>query len=116
MSTCARAVKDATFLPLLSETCSVLQSEQVITTMNFFPRCDFLRVIVATTLFGRLVDVENVDLLLDEFTHVRPRGIYHCSCLLFGDNEGTPSIAMALNHSNNLRATTCSVNNVIFRS
>lgn len=47
--------------------------EQVITTMNFFPRCDFLRVIVATTLFGRLVDLENTDLILDEFTQVRTR-------------------------------------------
>lgn len=36
--------------------------------MNFFPRCDYLRVIVATTLFGRLVDLENIDLILDEFT------------------------------------------------
>ncbi len=38
--------------------------------MNYFPRCDFLRVIVATTLFGRLVDLENIDLILDEFTQV----------------------------------------------
>lgn len=36
--------------------------------MNFFPRCDHLRVIVATTLFGRLVDLENIDLILDELT------------------------------------------------
>eukprot|EP00752_Nemacystus_decipiens_P004848 g4411.t1 len=45
-----------------------LTAKQVITTMNFFPRCDYLRVIVATTLFGRLVDLENLDLILDEFT------------------------------------------------
>ncbi|CAM9219645.1 unnamed protein product [Ectocarpus fasciculatus] len=45
-----------------------LTAKQVITTMNFFPRCDSLRVIVATTLFGRLVDLENTDLILDEFT------------------------------------------------
>eukprot|EP00903_Cladosiphon_okamuranus_P017705 g16304.t1 len=45
-----------------------LTAKQVITTMNFFPRCDFLRVIVATTLFGRLLDLENIDLILDEFT------------------------------------------------
>lgn len=39
--------------------------------MNAFPRCDFLRVIVATALFGRLVDLENIDLILDEFSQVR---------------------------------------------
>lgn len=38
--------------------------------MNFFPRCDFLRVIVATTLFGRLVDLENIELILEEFSQV----------------------------------------------
>lgn len=38
--------------------------------MNLFPRCDYLRVIVATTLFGRIVDLENLDVLLDDFTQV----------------------------------------------
>lgn len=42
--------------------------------MKYFPRCDFLRVIVATTLFGRLVDVESLDKILDEFTAVRLDG------------------------------------------
>lgn len=39
--------------------------------MNFFPRCDFVRVLVATTLFGRLVDLENIDEILEEFSQVR---------------------------------------------
>lgn len=39
--------------------------------MNFFPRCDFVRVIVATALFGRLVDLENIDEILEEFSQVR---------------------------------------------
>lgn len=38
--------------------------------MNFFPRCDFVRVIVATTLFGRLVDLENISEILEEFSQV----------------------------------------------
>lgn len=51
--------------------------------MNFFPRCDFLRVVVATTLFGRLVDLENIDLILDELTQVlepKPPGRNRLRC------------------------------------
>lgn len=48
--------------------------------MNFFPRFDYLRVIVAITLFGRLVDLENLDELLAEFTPVCVRlvSLYVC--------------------------------------
>lgn len=38
--------------------------------INLFPRFDYLRVIAAITLFDRLVDLENLDELLAEFTPV----------------------------------------------
>lgn len=56
----------------------IIVQQQVITTMNFFPRCDFVRVIVATTLFGRLVDLENIDEILEEFSQVSPM-YHHCN-------------------------------------
>lgn len=47
-----------------------LDAEQVIVIVSMFPQFDYLRVIVASALFGCIFDVENLDSLLNQFTEV----------------------------------------------
>ncbi|CAM9293578.1 unnamed protein product, partial [Choristocarpus tenellus] len=45
-----------------------LTVDQVIRIIKYFPSYEYLRVIAATTMLGRLLDIENIYQLLDQFT------------------------------------------------